>query len=270
MDWVEAAGRLQAAIYAPLRPAIERLPRDRWPDHADLTSLAADVCTSSGVPVRFVAPRDPTVRDRRHYEARIAATGEVETRRESWHDLFNALAWITYPKAKAAINARHAEILQAGGEAEARQRGPVRDALTLFDEGGVIVASSSPAMHRLIVDFRWKDLFWERRRELQATTRFLAFGHACYEQALAPYIGMVAKTVLVTVSDAFLSSPPQIHAELADALVARHIAEPASFHSPKALPPMPVLGVPGWYDANAQESFYDDAKHFRSKGPRQK
>lgn len=270
MDWVEAAGRLRAAVYEPLRPAIARLPEHRWPEHADLTALAAGIRNSRGLPVRFVAPRDPAQRDRTHYEAHIAATGEVETRAENWHDLFNALVWITYPRSKAAINARHAAILQAGGDAELRHRSPARDALTLFDEGGVIVASSSPGMHRLIVEFQWKELFWERRDELRATTRFLAFGHACYEQSLAPYIGMVAKTLLVAVDADFLSAPPARQAAVADLLVAGHLADPARFRSPKALPPMPVLGVPGWHDANAQPTFYDDAKHFRTKGPRRK
>ena len=51
----------------------------------------------------------------------------------------------------------------------------------------------------LMVAFEWKELFWRRREELLATTRFFTFGHACYEQSLAPYIGMVAKTVFVPV-----------------------------------------------------------------------
>ena len=269
MHWVEAAGRLRAAIYAPLWPAIARLPVDRWPGHAELNALAGAVRNSAGMPIRFVAPRASAQGGQRpHYEAHIAATGEVETRSESWHDLFNALAWITFPRTKAAINAQHAAILEAGGEAEARHRSPARDALTLFDEGGVIVASTSPEIHRLIVDFRWKELFWERRAELSATTRFLAFGHACYEQALSPYIGMVAKTVLVEVSGDFLSAAPERQADLADALAAHRFCDRANFASPKALPPMPVLGVPGWHDANAHAAFYDDAKHFRTKGPR--
>ena len=270
MDWREAAGRLGAAIYEPLRPAIARLPRERWPDHADLTALATGIRNARGLPLRFVAPPDPGERGRTHYEAHIAATGEVETRAGNWHDLFNALVWIAYPRSKAAINAQHAAILAAGGEAELRHRSPARDALTLFDEGGVIVASSSPAMHRLIVEFQWKEIFWERRDELLATTRFLAFGHACYEQSLAPYIGMVAKTVLVAVDGDFLAAPSPGQVAIADRLVTDYLADPAHFRSPRALPPMPVLGVPGWHDANAQPAFYDDATHFRTKGPRKK
>ena len=258
--------RLKGAIFAPLAPAVARLPAGRFPTHAELTALAEGISTSRGRPLRFVAPREHTNRERRYYELRIADSGEVETRPGNWHDLFNALAWITYPQAKSRINAQHAAILEEGGDAEARNRGPERDALTLFDEGGVIVASRSPQLLRLIVDFEWKKLFWERREELADSMRFFAFGHACYEQSLEPYIGMVAKTVFVPVDELFFMLPVESQVAQADALVAAHFASRARFHSPKSMAPMPVLGVPGWHFAAQDEAFYDDASHFRSKG----
>ncbi|HUP96949.1 MAG TPA: DUF3025 domain-containing protein [Usitatibacter sp.] len=265
MDWAAAAGRLKDPIFAPLAAALAKLPSDQWPTHEALTALAKDVATSRGRPLRFMPPREHTDRERRYYESHIADTGEVETRPENWHDLFNALAWITYPKAKARINAQHAAILEEGGASEARQRSPERDALTLFDEGGVIVASRSPALLRLIVDFEWKELFWNRRAELDANVRFFAFGHACLEQALEPYIGMVAKTVFVPVDELFFMLPVETQAAQADALIATHFSSRARFHSPKAMAPMPVLGVPGWHFDQQDEAFYDDPKHFRSK-----
>ena len=212
--------------------------------------------TSRGVPLRFVPPRDHTDRERRYYELRIAASGEVETRPQSWHDLFNALAWIAFPQAKAMINAQHAAILEEGGEAEARHRGPVRDALTVFDEGGVIVATGDRSLTELIVDFKWKELFWHRRADLESRVRFLAFGHALYEKGLDPYIGMVAKTVFID---------PVTDTAQADRLLALHFSDRSRFASPKAMAPMSVLGVPGWHPRNSSESFYDDAKHFRGK-----
>lgn len=268
MQWREARERLGAAIYAPLRKAISRLPAERWPERAELDELAAGITTARGMPVRFVAPRGRTDGERRDYELRIAATGEVETRAQSWHDLFNALAWIAFPRAKASINAQHAAILEERGEPESRRRSPERDALTLFDEGGVIVATSSEDVRRLIVAFEWKELFWRRREELAASTRFLAFGHGCYEQSLAPYLGMVAKIVLVDIDAGFLASSDDRQSALADALVAAHFTDRARFPSPKAMPPMPILGVPGWHSGLQDEVFYDDASHFRSKGPR--
>src|SRR5690606_3227669 len=152
--WNRLAGsdfrRPSGAIFAPLAPRLARLPADRWPTHGELTALAEGIQTSRGKPLRFVAPREPTDRDRRYYELHIADTGEVETRAENWHDLFNALAWLSFPRAKAAINAQHAAILEARGDAEARHRGSERDALTLFDEGGVVVATCAPVLLALI------------------------------------------------------------------------------------------------------------------------
>jgi hypothetical protein len=265
MDWTTARARLGGAIFAPLAPALARLPADRWPTHAELTALAEGVTTARGKPLRFVRPRERNDRERRYYERHIADTGEVETRPDNWHDLFNALAWVTYPKAKARINAQHAAILEEGGEAESRRRSPERDALTLFDEGGVIVASASAALLRLMVDFEWKEIFWARRGELREKVRFLVFGHACYEQALTPYVGMVAKTVFVPVSEFFFMLSPESQLEEADQLVAVHFASRARFASPKSMAPLPVLGVPGWHFADQDEAFYDDAQHFRSK-----
>jgi len=268
MDWPAARDVLRAPIFAPLRPAIERLPQDRWPSHEDLTRAASNVVTSRGKPLRFVLPQDEMGRERRYYELHIAETGEVETRPENWHDLFNALAWIAYPKAKATINAQHAAIFAERGEAEAKRRSPERDALTLFDEGGVAVASTSPELMRLIVDFEWKQLFWSRRAELAAKMRFVGFGHAMYEQALEPYIGMVAKTVFVPVGELFFMLPLESQVAQIDALLAAHFANRARFQSPKMMAPMPVLGVPGWHPDTDREAYYDDPMHFR--GPRPK
>jgi hypothetical protein len=265
MDWAAARERLGAPAFAPLAPSLSRLDGTRWPTLEELTALAAGVVTSRGVPIRFVRPASQGAPKRPYYEQHIDRTGEIETRPENWHDLFNALAWIAFPKAKAAINAQHVAILTEGGEAEARRRGPERDALTLFDEGGVVVASSSPALLRLIVEFEWKELFWRRRAELGEKVRFMAFGHALHEKALEPFIGIVAKTVFVPVDDYFAMLPAQAQVARADELLAAHFSQRSRFSSPRAMAPLPVLGIPGWHPDTDRESFYDDADHFRGR-----
>lgn len=265
MDWAVARDRLRSPMLAPLHGLIAQLDPLRWPTPDDLTALARGIATSQGLPIRFVTPRESGDAGRPTYEEHIARTGEIETRLENWHDLFNALAWMAFPKAKAAINAQHAAILAEGGEGESRRRGPERDALSLFDEGGVIVASSSPALLRLLVDHEWKELFWHRRDELVAKVSFIPFGHALSEKALDPFIGIVAKTVFVPVNDFFAMLPFEARVAQADALVALHFASRARFPSPRAMAPLPVLGVPGWHPDTARESFYDDARHFQPK-----
>ena len=95
--------------------------------------------------------------------------------------------------------------------------------------------------------------------------RFFAFGHALHEKALDPYLGIVAKTVFVPVDELFFMLPEEAQVARADALLAAHFASRARFHSPKAMAPLPVLGVPGWHPDTARESYYDDADHFRGR-----
>ena len=266
MDWPQAQERLAAPMFEPLRPGLARLPRDRWPTHAELCEAARGIATAGGKALAFVAPRGALEPGARSYELHIEATGEVQTRAGNWHDLFNALAWIAFPRTKAAINRQHAAILGDGGDREARQRGPERDALTLFDEGGVIVASSSPALLRLIVEHEWKELFWNRRVDLEARVRFLAFGHALYEKLLEPFVGITAKTVFVPVDELFFMLPGEAQVERADALAASCFSDRARFRSPRSMAPLPVLGIPGWDRAGERESFYDDAAYFRPGG----
>jgi hypothetical protein len=109
------------------------------------------------------------------------------------------------------------------------------------------------------VDFEWKELFWRRRSELERNMRFFAFGHALFEKALEPYLGIVAKTIFVNYA---------ADAGHADRLAAAHFSDRARFPSPRSMAPMPVLGVPGWHRGSAREDFYDDAAHFRAKGAR--
>ena len=72
-------------------------------------------------------------------QSAIAQSGLIPTRvagEGAWHDYFNALVWLTLPLTNSAINLRQAEaIAQLGVSGE---RGPLRDALTVFDESAVV------------------------------------------------------------------------------------------------------------------------------------
>jgi hypothetical protein len=264
VDWAAARPRFASPILRPLAPALERLPHARWPTLEDLNALAGGITTSRGAPLRFVRARGPGDREvRSYYELHIAETGEVETRPENWHDLFNALAWVAYPRAKARLNAQHVAILAERGEREAVKRGPERDALTLFDEGGIAITSTDPALFGLIEGFRWKELFWERRGELLARMGFFAFGHSLHEKALAPHVGIVAKAVFLDVGEDFPALPEAAQVAHVDGALARHFEDRARFVSPRIMPPIPVLGIPGWHPGTAEAAFYDDRTHFR-------
>jgi hypothetical protein len=247
-------------MFATLAPVIERLPEDHFPTLAELNRLCEEreVVSGGGEPLEFVPQEAKTGEP---YEKRVFAYGKVLTRERNWHDLFNALVWITFPKIKAAINRHHYREMQTreGGEA----RGAVRDALTLFDESGVIIASSDDGLTELLTGFQWKELFWSRREDVVSGMRFHLFGHALYEKALAPYKGVTGKSVIVGISAKELERPlPQQLASL-DAQLARLFAETGSLTATEDYAPLPILGVPGWTPDNASERYYEDTQQFR-------
>ncbi len=251
---------LASPMFATLAPLIERLPEDHFPTLAELNRLCEEreVESGGGEPLEFVPQEGKTGEP---YEKRVFAYGKVLTRNRNWHDLFNALVWITFPKTKAAINRHHYREMQAreGGEA----RGAVRDALTLFDESGVIVASSDAGLTGLLTGFQWKDLFWKRREDVISGMRFHLFGHALYEKALKPYKGVTGKSIIVDISAKELERPlPQQLASL-DAHLSRSFSDARSLAATEDYAPLPILGVPGWTPENESERYYEDTQQFR-------
>jgi len=192
--------------------------------------------TEGGKPIRFVPPAasDP------YYEVHLFETGQVQTRPDNRHDLFNALAWLAFPRTKARINAMHAaEIPKEGG-----RRGRLRDMLTIFDEGGTIVVCSGE-IERLVREARWRELFVERQRDF----RIVVVGHAVLEQALDPHPGITCKVI-------FADASRDLDAQAAHWLT-------TTSKTPRDLPPLPVFGYPGWFPGSGQPAFYSDERYFR-------
>jgi hypothetical protein len=237
-----------------------------WPCRELLQTLVSDhdIRNNRGLPLRLVALAAGD-----SYEERIDRLGEMQVREHNWHDLFNVLAWLAYPKIKAILNARHSRerALESTGSdcmhsKHGRNRSRVRDALTLFDESGVIVASSDPRCISDLRGFRWKSLFWERRAEVASAMAFYVVGHGLFEKALAPYIGLTGHALIVSVDQEFFMRPRAQQVAIVDADIADRIA--GSFASSADLAPLPLLGVPGWWRGNERESFYDNALYFRA------
>jgi hypothetical protein len=262
-SWIDA---LSAPIFEPLWPSLERLPSGRFPRHEELNAIVeSSVISGGGAPIRFVPPlsfKEPSAQ----YEIRIFETGQVQTRPDNWHDLFNALVWLTFPRTKAVLNRHHREqIIARRGEP---LRGTVRDVLTLFDEGGVIVGAADAGLCALLRDFRWKELFWTHRADVSRRMRFNVFGHAIYEKALEPYKGVTAKALIVDVAPALLHAPAgRLLAEL-DARAEHYFSETQALASTRSLSPLPILGIPGWELSNAEERYYDDVSQFRPRRAR--
>ncbi len=259
------ADPVNAYCYDSIRAAATQLnfSQAKLPDIQALNDLVRSqtppVSNANGHRISFTAQNlDPSAYG---YEAQIFSTGAVPTRPDNVHDLFNALVWMSFPLSKAAINARHIAARQ--NHADGNNRGPVQDALTLFDESGVIVVSDRLELLEHIQQFEWKELFWQQREVVPQHMRVFLFGHGLMEQMLTPYIGLTGKALLMNVESAWLRG--NVHALLQhiDARSRTQIASPACFVRGRDLLPLPLLGIPGWWPENEYEHFYDNVKYFR-------
>ncbi len=264
----------RAPMFEPLRPAAAGLRVSNWPECNDLNRLlatrAGPLLTAGGKELRFVTHDAGRKSFEDRYEPRIFLRGEVQLRDCNWHDLLNALVWLTFPMAKAALNRRHYQELlrqQANG---AVNRGPVQDALTLFDEGGVIVAAGDAGLGALLQAFEWKELFWRRRADVAREMRFYLFGHALYEKALRPFPGITGRGVIVEVARGFFTWPLARQLAALDAQVVQYIADPRHLAATSELAPVPILGIPGWCADNERERYYDNAGYFRPAPARER
>lgn len=252
-------------LFAPLQQYGALLSGPAWPQPSELQSLlnSRAIVSGGGHPLLLV-PQDAragTFDDR--YEVRIYREGALQFREQNWHDLFNLLVWLTFPLAKAAINARHYRALLEQQSRNALNRGPAQDALTLFDESGVIIASSDADLLHDLRSFEWKRLFWQRRERVQRDLHCFVFGHALYEKALRPFEGITGRAVLFSVDNTFRDLPVAQQLNVLDARLAHHVADNTWLQTPRELAPLPLLGMPGWWPANNREAFYDNTDYFR-------
>jgi hypothetical protein len=190
----------------------------------------------AGVP-RFVPQADLPAGE--PYEAFIHRCARVPTR-DNLHDFFNGLVWLRWPPLKRRLNQWHDDDLARHGVTG--RRGPLRDALTLFDESGALLQAPE-LLGNALRRRDWTALFITHR-SLWQQAQLTLIGHALLEKlAVAPRKPLTAQVLLV------------------DPLVLA-----ASDWATKPFCPLPVLGVPGWWPGNETPGFYDDPAVFRPAG----
>ena len=264
LTWHEAQPRFNTRCFDAIRDNLNRLNIDHWPsvDALNIDACKLKISNHRGHPIRFVTPTDDEAMAS-HYETRIAETGEIATR-ENWHDFFNAMQWLTFPKTKSAISEMHARLLLVKPHDANKVRSIPRDVLTLFDEGGMVVASADETLLNHIRDFEWRKLFVERRSAASSNMMFYLAGHSVLEKMLDPFVGVTAKALLLNVDENFFSQSHATQIAEIDSRAAAWLMNEASLASTRNLHPLPILGIPGWFAANESPSFYDDAHYFRS------
>lgn len=201
-----------------------------------------------------------------YYEQVIQLQQIIPTRPNSWHDLFNGLIWLQFPKTKRLLNQQHVEDIALHGLSPRTLR---RNNLTHFDECGVILTYQRNTMAAQLIndltEHRWQAVFVENRHCWGQELNSFMFGHANLEMLLQPFIGLTGKWLALEVDEQFshLSYPEQL-AQI-DGLLPELIQQNNLFAEKKPLFPIPLLGIPGVWDANKNSDFYANTQYFRPK-----
>jgi len=200
--------------------------------------------------------------DGRYYEDFIFETKQIPMRERNWHDFFGALIWCLFPRCKTRLNAMHRAELQQHGQ---QQRTKVRHKLTLLDECGVILCLPPDAwfMADLLRQHQWSDAFFQHRA-LWQKLQPLIFGHANYEMATRPFIGLTAKLWLIPLSAEQAQQLDTLCYSFVDQLLEKQLANPDNLLNHQQLTPLPLLGIPGWF-MDQNQAFYQNTNYFRPK-----
>ncbi len=204
----------------------------------------AEVLDGADAPVRFVPQAELPAG--LAYEQFIFEQQRVPTR-DGLHDFFNGLVWLHFPQAKRRLNQLQAAQIAADGVLPVR--GPVRDAITVFDENAALLQAPD-ALWEALAARDWQRLFIGLR-PLWTQARLTLFGHALLEKLVSPRKAITAHVYRVPLDLA----PDALDAWLAQDLQAPRLAG-------KPFVPLPVLGVPGWWPEQ-DAAFYADARVFR-------
>lgn len=245
------------------QPIFDALESDRdllvspgWPTLDQLNDRVAGLRHAfTGQPINLVAPEDA---GDENYEARIFRSGRIATRSDNWHDLFNALVWIRYPRIKSALNHAQVRDMDAVGSLQRTRR---QAALTQFDEAGAVVLLRDASLLDAWDRHDWQALFLQRREAwTDGSVRLHVFGHALFEHALNRAMLLVGKCVVLVADEE--AGPARIDRQVAGVIDAGQ-----GLLDPQDLRPLPLAGIPGWHHELQDAGFYRRQPCFRPLRP---
>jgi len=192
------------------------------------------------------------------YEPRVYLKNELQTRTENWHDFFNSLIWLKFPQTKKTLNNLHFH--QAKNREKGSNRSTLENRITQFDECGAIIISNDNNLLDLIRNHQWQELFINQGEQFKDNIRCVIFGHAIFEKALNPYIGMTCHCILlndaILLDDLIKGNNKNLDLELSD------IWSKKLSIAPNKLNAFPLLGIPGYWPEQDIE-FYNNINYFR-------
>ncbi|MBS0290856.1 MAG: DUF3025 domain-containing protein [Proteobacteria bacterium] len=245
------------AGFASITPFLEEVGYiQSWPTLAKYNAFALSYLPQNNISekITFVAQDE-----NRQYEQQIFHQHQIPTRLNVWHDFFNNVSWIVFPKLKWAMIKRYC---QEKTEFK-KTRTPLQNVLAHFDECGMVICTDSQDIVDKIQAFDWKALFCQTPN-LQQHCLPVFIGHGLMEKGLSPYVGMTAKVIILKVDQQFFTLSTKAQNKKIDNDIASYI-ECASFPcDPKLLQPFPLLGWPNWHALQSEE-FYNNTHYFRAR-----
>ena len=188
-------------------PSVQRL---------DALARARGIVAGNGLPLRFVCAGGSGLSP----VARTWWLGEVEVRPGCWHDAFNALAWLTFPQLKSALNQGQHQAMAALSDAPTREESARVErvaacarACARFDTHGVVVASTQ-AQHGQI-----QAEHFDGRGNIGG--RVFVLGHTLYDLLRHPQLRPCGAAMFLHVDEDWLQQPLAAQIAAVDALLAR-------------------------------------------------
>lgn len=208
------------------------------------------------------------------YEQFIGDFHKIPTR-DNLHDWFGACVWSVFGRAKAILNKHHLRHIFVDDTQNKRNR--VRDAITVFDENGIVLAVSTEQIGQQIASrlchFDWQHSlvaprqYWHNpdQPNNQTHAQCFLFGHALLEQLINPRKNLCGHTLVVSVQAEFFGWTMDEKLAYLDQLLAQQLDDwlGRDDATPRDLQPLPVLGIP-YFWANQDDEFYQDTSVFRA------
>jgi hypothetical protein len=210
---------------------------------ADLAHGARALCFVATPPKKRRVRRGP-VDLSALYEGRIVHKHEVPTRVDDWHDFFNALTFIAFPRAKWALHARQYALLAArvtpGATRLPGARSREQDALALFDEGGIALCVL-PERRALLAESG--DAFSDTCEALcrRGEARAVPFGHALPEHLVAGLPAPLGTPHPLFIDFRGLANKALI--TVVDGALAADLAKPELFRAPSPARGLALFGL---------------------------
>jgi len=230
-------------------------------DRLNRVALSRGLLLRAERPLNFVAQTEALEMP---YEQAVATIGAVPTRVSgsgALHDLLNALVWLSFPRVKAVLHQLQATEIARDGIRAARGR--LRDGVTLLDENGIFLVIQDQSDATRLRERAWRSLLYEDRARWGPEICAVPLGHGLVERLVRPYPALTAHVRPLRLPPAWFALPPLEQVRQLDRAAATRLrARPPL---PRALHPLPVLGVPGWWPGNRDPAFYCNERVFRPR-----